>query len=385
MLFIILFSLGIIILLLIDRTRDNEKKQKLERWKEEKRQGLELRTNIISEITKEFVAKENIKKSFDFIIKKEFQRFPEVINAMNLEKFDTEFLISRIRNIDAEDDKLFKKYSYLELVLKIHHSNINYSSSMRLAFLENLLYCLLMRSLMLKNIIEPIVNNYLNVLMRKEKYLIIKDDYGDYNFDGWNGEVKNFYESKIKNKLTEFQSENLDKIDIFPSTHQAKEIFLKIHNDEELSDWVVNMIDGLVDDKKDEIADSNIQDEEEDLEYNESMNGEEYEEFIKDVFLKYGAEAYKTKSTGDQGVDVIAEIGQRKIAVQCKHYNFSKIGNDAVQQIYSAKEFFDCDIPVVVTNYEFTKQAKQLAEKLRVYLLHHEDLPEFIDNMTDKY
>ena len=126
MLFIILFSLGIIILLLIDRTRDNEKKQKLERWKEEKRQGLELRTNIISEITKEFVAKENIKKSFDFIIKKEFQRFPEVINAMNLEKFDTEFLISRIRNIDAEDDKLFKKYSYLELVLKIHHSNINY-------------------------------------------------------------------------------------------------------------------------------------------------------------------------------------------------------------------------------------------------------------------
>lgn len=364
MLFIILFSLGIIILLLIDRTRDNDRKQEL------------------SEITKEFVVKENIKQSFNFIIKKEFQNFPEVINAMDLGKFDTEFLISRIDNINIKDDKLLKKYSYLECSLNLE---IFETGSGSLSFLENLICCLLMRSLMLENIIRPIVNNYLNVLMRKEKYLIIKDDYGDYNFDGWNGELKNFYESKIKNRLIEFQSENLDKIDIFPSTHQAKEIFLKVHNDEELSGWVVNIIDGLVDDKKDEIADSNIQDEEENLEYNESMNGEEYEEFIKDVFLKYGAEAYKTKSTGDQGVDVIAHIGQITIAVQCKHYNFSKVGNDSVQQVYSAKDFYDCDISIVVTNYEFTRQAKQLAEKLKVRLLHHEDLPEFIGDMQSKF
>jgi HJR/Mrr/RecB family endonuclease len=112
------------------------------------------------------------------------------------------------------------------------------------------------------------------------------------------------------------------------------------------------------------------------------MDGLKYEMFVRDYFVKLGCNTKITKASGDHGVDVVVEVGDIKIAVQCKHYN-SKVSNSAVQQVYSAKDFFDCNIAAVVSNNFFTNQAKQLAEKLGVYLLHHQDLEEFISKIYE--
>jgi HJR/Mrr/RecB family endonuclease len=64
------------------------------------------------------------------------------------------------------------------------------------------------------------------------------------------------------------------------------------------------------------------------------------------------------------------------IAIQCKHYS-QPVGNKAVQEVYSGKDFYNTDIAVVVTNNEFTKSAKELASSLDVLLIHHSELKEF--------
>ena len=80
-----------------------------------------------------------------------------------------------------------------------------------------------------------------------------------------------------------------------------------------------------------------------------------------------------TPKTGDQGADIIANKGKIKLVVQCKFYKNS-VGNDAVQQIISAKSFFDATIAAVVSKSGFTKSAKILAEKTSVLLLSISDL-----------
>lgn len=47
-----------------------------------------------------------------------------------------------------------------------------------------------------------------------------------------------------------------------------------------------------------------------------------------------------------------------------------------MQEVYSAKDIYDCELAAVVTNNTFTPAAREAAEKLGVFLLHHEAIPE---------
>ena len=68
-----------------------------------------------------------------------------------------------------------------------------------------------------------------------------------------------------------------------------------------------------------------------------------------------------------QGIDVLAGKGGVKYGIQCKCYS-SDIGVKAVQEAYSGARYYDCHVPVVLTNRFFTKPAKELAEKIKVLL-----------------
>lgn len=74
-----------------------------------------------------------------------------------------------------------------------------------------------------------------------------------------------------------------------------------------------------------------------------------------------------TKSSGDQGVDIIAYKHGKKYGIQCKYYTYP-VGNKAVQEAYAGANFYDCDKAIVMTNTTFTRSAKELAEKLEVEL-----------------
>ena len=74
-----------------------------------------------------------------------------------------------------------------------------------------------------------------------------------------------------------------------------------------------------------------------------------------------------TKGSGDQGVDVLAEKGGIKYAIQCKCYS-SDLGNTPIQEVEAGRIFYGCHVGVVMTNRYFTKGAKELAEKTNTLL-----------------
>lgn len=82
---------------------------------------------------------------------------------------------------------------------------------------------------------------------------------------------------------------------------------------------------------------------------------------------KHFSKVEVTKSSGDQGVDIIAYKHRKKYGIQCKYYTYP-VGNKAVQEAYAGANFYDCNKAMVMTNTTFTRSATELAEKLEVEL-----------------
>lgn len=104
-----------------------------------------------------------------------------------------------------------------------------------------------------------------------------------------------------------------------------------------------------------------------------SAAGLEFEHYCAAVLSAAGWQARVTSASGDQGVDVIAERGGFRLAVQCKWYS-SPVGNEAVQQVTAGLPFYGAHAGVVVSNAGYTSAAKQLATATGVLLLHDRDL-----------
>lgn len=100
----------------------------------------------------------------------------------------------------------------------------------------------------------------------------------------------------------------------------------------------------------------------------DSMSGEDFEEFCSDILRGNGfTDVEVTKATGDHGIDVLAKKDGTKYAIQCKRYS-KPVGNKAVQEAYSGKDIYKADVAVVMSNMDFTAQAKEDAKKLNVQL-----------------
>lgn len=108
--------------------------------------------------------------------------------------------------------------------------------------------------------------------------------------------------------------------------------------------------------------------------FNSDMTPLEYERFCATLLESAGWNIRLTKASGDQGADIICDSVSMRMVVQCKLYT-SSVGNSAVQQVISAREFESAGSAAVVSNSNFTKSAKDLANVANVLLLHHEQLP----------
>ena len=110
------------------------------------------------------------------------------------------------------------------------------------------------------------------------------------------------------------------------------------------------------------------------------MNGIEFENFCAHLLSKNGFEIIKmTKASGDQGIDIIAADANMRYGVQCKCYS-SNVSNKAVQEAFAGSLYYDCHIPIVLTNRYFTKSATELASKLNVLLWDRDKLNALIYN-----
>ena len=97
-------------------------------------------------------------------------------------------------------------------------------------------------------------------------------------------------------------------------------------------------------------------------------SGEEYERYVAEKLEEKGFYNVRlTPSSGDYGVDILAEKGGVKFAFQCKHYSHP-VGVKAVQEIYAGCRKYGMERPVVVANTRFTPNAETLADDLGVSL-----------------
>ena len=97
--------------------------------------------------------------------------------------------------------------------------------------------------------------------------------------------------------------------------------------------------------------------------------GFRYEKYVAEHLRQCGyKEVSVTQRSSDFGADIIAYEGMgAKICIQCKYYKGS-VGVSAIQEVNTAKAYYDADVAAIFTNSTYTRQAQELAAKCKVKL-----------------
>lgn len=109
----------------------------------------------------------------------------------------------------------------------------------------------------------------------------------------------------------------------------------------------------------------------------DNMGPGEFEQYVGKLMKRRG---YKTKvigKAGDMGVDIVAQNGAKKYAVQVKRYN-QPVSRRAVSDAVAGKEHYGCNAAMVVTNNYFTKGAMDLARSTKCQLIDRDTLADWI-------
>lgn len=105
-----------------------------------------------------------------------------------------------------------------------------------------------------------------------------------------------------------------------------------------------------------------------DLSEIDSMEGHDFEYWCAELLRRIGFNKVTvTRGSGDDGIDIIAFYDGQKYGIQCKR-SYSRIGNKAIQEVYTGKTVYGCQIAAVITNNYFTASAVNTAQKTGVIL-----------------
>ena len=109
------------------------------------------------------------------------------------------------------------------------------------------------------------------------------------------------------------------------------------------------------------------------------LTGPAFEAWIAAVLQDAGFTTEDIQTSGDFGVDVIAEYQGTKFGIQAKRYK-SNVGNSAVQEANAGAQFHGCSVAAVVTQSSFTRAAKAQAAGMRppCLLIGRDELPNMV-------
>ncbi len=100
----------------------------------------------------------------------------------------------------------------------------------------------------------------------------------------------------------------------------------------------------------------------------DALDGFEFEYWCSGLLVDNGyTDVSITSGSGDQGVDIIAFKSGLKYAIQCKRYS-NYVNNKSVQEVFTGKEIYHCDVAAVMTNSFFTRSAIEAAKATGVLL-----------------
>lgn len=110
----------------------------------------------------------------------------------------------------------------------------------------------------------------------------------------------------------------------------------------------------------------------------DSLSGEEFEDLLYYYFLSIGLKVKKTKKSHDYGADLIIFHKSKKIVIQCKLYCNHSVGNSAIQEIFTATNYYNAGRGLVITNSYFSKPAINLAESSGIILWNRNTLEKIL-------
>lgn len=102
----------------------------------------------------------------------------------------------------------------------------------------------------------------------------------------------------------------------------------------------------------------------------DKMTGEQFEEFLAICYKKHGFDVKMTPKTCDFGADLLLTDPKTgtKVCIQAKRYR-GLVGEEAVQQTLSGREYYKCDKAMIVTNSHYTDAAKALAKRCDIKMI----------------
>jgi len=98
-----------------------------------------------------------------------------------------------------------------------------------------------------------------------------------------------------------------------------------------------------------------------------SMSGQEFEQYIAEVFRKTGSKVDIVGGPGDQGVDLLVKLGRKRVAVQCKLHT-KPVGRAAFSEVYAGAKHHGASQAWLVAPGGFTPAAEELAKSTKVQL-----------------
>lgn len=197
--------------------------------------------------------------------------------------------------------------------------------------------------------------------------------------------IKNVLLNNYKLIVDDIRTKQINfALKIYKNSQELKSTIITYNNkfdegNKKLSEIIVKKLEAIINftEKYRDIYDVNIR-------YNlDEMSGQDFERYCANLLIGFGfTNVGITKGSGDQGVDIIGWYGGHKYAIQCKRYSH-KLGNGPVQEVVAGKNYYGCQIGIVMTNNYFTDSAIALAEANNIELWNRNQLMALI-YFTDK-
>lgn len=113
------------------------------------------------------------------------------------------------------------------------------------------------------------------------------------------------------------------------------------------------------------------------------MSGVEFERFMADLLRQKGYAVQETRATGDQGVDLLLDLDDKRVAVQLKRWT-GPVGNAVVAATFAGMAHYQAEEGWIITTSTFTKPARELAKSTRVRLIDGKELAEWLEGLSEQ-
>lgn len=103
------------------------------------------------------------------------------------------------------------------------------------------------------------------------------------------------------------------------------------------------------------------------------MSGEDFEIFLKDLFIDAGYDADLTQKFKDDGIDIILTYGKEKVAIQAKRWDpfkkYKLVDKDIVNGLVSGARRRGIEKTCIITTTFFTDNAQAIAKQEKMELI----------------